>query len=258
MDLLSEVFSYVYLLVILVAMIVAFTWQPRKGKWPLCVFLLLTFLSSFAARLLNILLRMDILTWSDRIEILFVPGWVLSNVSLVFLLWFAFASRRVGAAAVSYVAEIPSAGADVTLEGVDPKLVGIGGWLILPAIGLVLGGVLSVVGLAISVANYEWLVDQGYDAYFGVSICIDFGMFIFLLVAAVLFFGKKRSAPGAMIGLMVANIVSSIIVTTVAFGTHEEQLVLLSAKSLASGIVSAAIWIPYFCVSKRVKATFVN
>ncbi len=141
---------------------------------------------------------------------------------------------------------------------VDPKLVGIGGWLIFLSIGLVLGGILSIVGIIMGVATFAKVAEAGYGGYFGLNIVIQIGMFIYLIVAASRFFGKKKSAPGTMIGLMVAGIATGILTTMVAFGANAEAFEVEEIKALVKQVIGAAIWIPYFRTSKRVAATFTN
>jgi hypothetical protein len=106
---------------------------------------------------------------------------------------------------------------------------GIGGWLILPAIGVVLTPIAGLAGMvaALSTAPFQ--------------ACLSGGLGIYGLICAVTFFQRKRNAPMLMIGLYIANAVVGM--------------------SMGSGIRSvglATVWIAYFLRSERVKRTFVR
>jgi len=143
-------------------------------------------------------------------------------------------------------------------EAVDEKLAGIGGWLILPAIGFVLGPVVGVVALVISLGLYPDVASAGFGEVFALELAVLAGLLGFTIYAAVLFFGKKRNAPRTIIALFVVSIVSSGILLAVEVAAGAEDFALESGKQLVRDIIGAAIWIPYFNVSKRVKATFVK
>ena len=135
--------------------------------------------------------------------------------------------------------------------------VGIGGWLILPAITLILGVIISVIGLGMSFEAYPHVVRAGYGGYFALNIMIDIGLFVYLLIATVLFFRKKASAPAAIIGLMITQIITSTVLLVIALGAEASDFAIEDGKALFRSIVGSAIWIPYFRISQRVKATFV-
>ena len=132
----------------------------------------------------------------------------------------------------------------------------IGGWLILPAISLILGGVLSVIGILVALALASDLPSR-YQGIFALNVMFDVGLTAFLVYAAVRFFGKRRNAPAIMIGLMSAGIVANGLLIAMNLGADAELFAIESGKALVRGIIGAAIWIPYFLVSKRVKRTFV-
>lgn len=132
----------------------------------------------------------------------------------------------------------------------------IGGWLIFPAIGLILGGILSVVGIMMSLGIAADLPSR-YQGVFAFNILVDIGLTIFLIYAAVRFFGKKRNAPATIIALMLIGIGANGLLLAINAGADAEPFAIEYGKALAKGIIGAAIWIPYFLVSKRVKRTFV-
>jgi hypothetical protein len=86
-----------------------------------------------------------------------------------------------------------------TTETVDEKLVGIRGWLILPAIGFVLGAVIGVVGLIASIGMYSDVARAGFGGLYALELIVLTGLIGFLIYAAILFFKKKKEAPRIII-----------------------------------------------------------
>jgi hypothetical protein len=164
-------------------------------------------------------------------------------------------------------------------EGVDaaparPPVSGIGGWLLLPLIGLFIApcvwGFVLVQYVALALNPQVGAVFGNPDSphYFpGWSFFIasvttaSLVLVVFTVWLLVDFFRKKRRVPKLMILLLCAGVVLS-------FGFHLFMLqappVLASstsswgAKGIVQSLLAAAIWIPYFLKSERVANTFVN
>lgn len=124
--------------------------------------------------------------------------------------------------------------------------VGIGGWLVLPAINVVLQPLLALpfAGLLVVLASPHERGHAGLPAAFAFAL---YGLFA--LVVAVFFFGKRRLAPVLYIIMVLINVAVAVLGTS-SLAT--------SSDSVLRAVVGAAIWIPYFLLSKRVKATFVH
>ncbi len=134
----------------------------------------------------------------------------------------------------------------------------IGGWLVLPAIGLVLGPIISVVSLIAAMALFSDVEASGYGGIYQLELLVQLGLLAFLIYAAMRFFGKKSNAPSTIITLLIASLVASAGLLVIELSAGAEEFAIESGKQLVRDVIWAAIWIPYFRVSKRVKATFVN
>ncbi len=145
-----------------------------------------------------------------------------------------------------------------SIEAEDQALVGIGGWLILPAIGFVLGPIIGVIGLIAALGMYSDVANAGYGGIYALEILVIVGLFCFMVYAASLFFRKKSNAPRTIITLLIVSIIASIALLVIELGAGAEVFAVETGKQLVRDVIGAAIWIPYFRVSKRVKATFVN
>ena len=143
-------------------------------------------------------------------------------------------------------------------EDVDAKLAGIGGWLILPAIGLVLGPIIGVIGLIAAFGMYSKVERAGYGGIYALELMVVLGFLVFTIYAAVLFFQKKRNAPRTIIILLVASIAASVVLLVIELGAEAEVFAIETGKQLVREIIGASIWVPYFRASERVKATFIN
>lgn len=143
---------------------------------------------------------------------------------------------------------------------------GIGGWLILPAIGLVISPFMSlhgifIVDLPVLFGDRYSAFLNGHPAFSGLLVFEIMGNAIFLAGAVglnFLLYKKKRIFPICMIAYFAINFF-------LLLADHLATRALLPSTDSNSGtmavvraFVGAAVWIPYFLVSRRVKATFMN
>jgi hypothetical protein len=149
-------------------------------------------------------------------------------------------------------------GTNTTTKEADPRLAGIRGWLVLPAIGLVLGPILGVVSLVIGFALYSDVADAGWGVLYAVEMVVELVLVVFTVYAATRFFQMKRDAPFIIILLLISALVVYGGMLLIELGVGADDFAQETGKILVRCFVSAAIWIPYFKISKRVKATFVN
>jgi transglutaminase-like putative cysteine protease len=155
---------------------------------------------------------------------------------------------------------------------VDENLQGIRGWLILPAIGVVVAPLRLFVDFAQSVPtyaadNWAFLTTAGSTAYHAMwapvllyELGANLAQIVFSLLLAVLFFKKRSSAPlvyvGFLCGVVIVQITDFALAKTIpaaatAIGPQDWS-------SLTRIVASLVIWGAYFLSSRRVKATFVN
>ena len=152
----------------------------------------------------------------------------------------------------------PNALTEPVAGSVDPKLVGIGGWLILWAVAFALGPIAGVVALVMALGLYSDVSAAGFGGVFALELMVLVGLLGFFIYAATLFFRKKRKAPKIIVNLLVLSLVASVLLLVIELLAGAEEFAIESARQLVRDVIAAAIWIPYFRVSKRVKATFVN
>jgi len=162
----------------------------------------------------------------------------------------------------------------------DQELVGIDGWLILPALSLLSGIIFPIIGvvglLSPSSAFSTWaqassgiipltkaFSEAGLTSINVIVIVLFLFQYFLSIYAAALFFRKQRKTPTVIITLIAVGLLVSGTVVTILM-TYERVLPFSAPEmapyvfGLIGGLISAAIWIPYFRLSKRVKATFVR
>jgi hypothetical protein len=157
--------------------------------------------------------------------------------------------------------------------------VGIGGWLILPIIHLVLNAGLILFYLAKGFAKgfANGLAEGAPQAATapappvefspGVDFAMALSLFSLLIVAyavfcLIQFFRKKKSVPRLMIVFYILLLVlvgaSYYLVTQFPELPHSPKMVGEATMGIVRTVIAVAIWIPYFLVSVRVKNTFVR
>ncbi|MBL8257814.1 MAG: DUF2569 domain-containing protein [Pseudoxanthomonas mexicana] len=148
---------------------------------------------------------------------------------------------------------------------------GLGGWLILPMIGLALT-VLKILGyfgnqVAPMVADgtYDLLTTPGSELYHPLwlpLLLLEGGgngvLLVMALVAICLYFMRSRWFPRMHITFMLTNAV--LLLVLFFFGAKIPALMeahdVQAVSDMTRGLVGAAIWVPYMLTSKRVRNTF--
>jgi transglutaminase-like putative cysteine protease len=150
------------------------------------------------------------------------------------------------------------------------RLNGIGGWLILLAIGQILLPLRfikpswDVVFATMNTTSWRSLTDPigpSYNAWWAPALLFELffnvGAFLFSVLLVALFFTKKaawrRAFAVFLIFVLLGAILDTVLVDRIPSAAEP---VLTSLLGLAPIAVAAAIWIPYVSVSKRVHATF--
>jgi hypothetical protein len=161
--------------------------------------------------------------------------------------------------------------ADAPPAVAGPK--GIGGWLLLPVIGLFVFPVRILISLATEyLPIFEkglWaaLTTPGSKAYhplwgplLAYEIFFNLAFLVFDLVLLYLLFTKSYRFPKMFIGFAVLNLL--FVVSDAVLGYQipavVEQGTEQMMKEIGRSFGLVAIWVPYFLVSKRVKNTFVR
>jgi hypothetical protein len=155
-------------------------------------------------------------------------------------------------------------------EAVAASPRGIGGWLLLVALGLVAQPFRLVSTMAQTYApldadTWRQLTTPGMQAYhpmWGPLLTFEIAGNIVLVIGSVvllfLFFAKKRIFPRAVVMFMVASLIflaaDELLGNMIPDITSDHK----SITEIIRYALTAAIWIPYFLTSKRVKATFVR
>ncbi len=171
-------------------------------------------------------------------------------------------------------ASLPALAPAATSSDVVPPLAGprgLGGWLVLVAIGLFLRPVLRLYVLqqdwtCFTVGRWYDLTNPSGALYNPLWAPYQFYLIISsLLVAAasvllvILFFQHRRRFPALFIGLLVLDALSVIatVIFTRALSTQTEQSVGTDVPgAVTQAVVGCSVWIPYMLSSRRVRNTF--
>jgi hypothetical protein len=149
---------------------------------------------------------------------------------------------------------------------------GIGGWLLLVAVGVCLTPVRIAAELVKGLRPLEpttWhaVTTPGTRAYhplFGPLIVgelvVNAALLIWAGVLVYLFFTRRRSFPVAMIAFMITRVVAQVADAGVALMIPAAAARMGPAAygGIASGVLVALIWVPYLIRSRRVELTFVR
>ncbi len=151
---------------------------------------------------------------------------------------------------------------------------GLGGWLVLPAIGLVLRPLALLFNLRRVLNTYFdqriWITymspeSAAYHPATGGMIQFELAgnlsLIAFSLLAAILFFQCRRSLPTVIIAMLATtplfllsdHLLCDQFEIGTSGGVNSQTL-----QNIYQAAGAALLWIPYFLLSKRVKATFVR
>ena len=193
-------------------------------------------------------------------------NWLLVLVTLVTVTVAGYAAIKVGRKR----SEVPP-----LLVEINPELTGIGGWLILVAIGVTLRPLVLLGQLALGSHDsfnqdvWEAMTIPGRDSYqaaLAPLIITETAGNLLLLIGSVLvlvlFYRRQRSFPVTFIVLLAFSAV--FLVFDVWAGSHllkhetttKPGLMGQEVRNAIQSVAQALIWIPYLLVSRRVKATF--
>ena len=161
----------------------------------------------------------------------------------------------------------------VGTEGKQQHPSGLGGWLILVAIGLVISPLrLGAMILQIFVPVFTdgtWgiLTTPGSELYHALwapllifELLGNLGFIVAYIVLAILFFRKSRFFPKTYITIAVLNLFFIFLDAWLGSLVLQDEPMFdpETAREIGRSLVAFAVWVPYMVVSKRVENTFVS
>src|SRR5574341_1139919 len=161
----------------------------------------------------------------------------------------------------------------ISQEEVTQKYDKIRGWLILVAIGLVLGPIrlfsfiLKDILPAFEKETWAIISTPGTEVYHPMfapliigEVIINVLFLIFSIAVAILFFQRKKIVPKLIIILyltyLVFLVVDYFVSDLIPFVAAQDDSD--TERQIIQAFFITAIWVPYFIKSKRVKGTFVR
>ena len=163
----------------------------------------------------------------------------------------------------------------------DPSqntLEGIGGWLVLPLLGLILTPLRQLRTLVVDIlpafeaGTWEALTSQDSTAYsswwapyFIVSAVVAVAMAVWAVLLIVLFLGRKRQLPTVISIFYLAGVLAAAfeLISSLMLDAELPELgigatVATAVAGVVGTSIGSAIWIAYFFRSVRVRNTFVR
>ncbi|MBL0162557.1 MAG: DUF3857 domain-containing protein [Xanthomonadales bacterium] len=151
----------------------------------------------------------------------------------------------------------------------DNSPLGLGGWLVLPGIGLIAS---PIVALFTLYSNHDaWAADTwgslttfgnpGYHAMWAPALLFELimqlGVFAISILVAILFFRRRSSLPRIYIGFQIAASAQLLVDQLLVNAIPQAAAQSTGGPQLIGGLIGTAIWIMYFIHSVRVRNTFV-
>ncbi|MEX0422649.1 DUF2569 domain-containing protein [Providencia rettgeri] len=149
------------------------------------------------------------------------------------------------------------------------ELEGIGGWLILPMLGIILSLIIlpfSIYEQNAQVIEY-WieLTDPQSSSFIPLfkeliyfEVLGNVILYATLLFLSYVFFTKKKLTIKIYIFFQIFSLVLTVTDIILASILLDLEVEASDIKDIFRALIACAIWIPYFLVSRRVKNTFVN
>jgi len=122
------------------------------------------------------------------------------------------------------------------------KTMGIGGWLILSIIQLIIYFVMTTIMMFDNIAIYE------VNGFLIMLVVMDGITIILSFLCLMLIFFKQKMAIGSVISFHVINIIFAIVIAV--FANYYWDIL--------SPLIVGTLWIAYYLKSERVKNTLVN
>lgn len=138
-------------------------------------------------------------------------------------------------------------------------LSGIGGWLILPLIGLFYT-VFATLKQIKDNFSMRWDILERYAYIIDLSIFFNIIIWVLAVYSIVLFFRKSRNLPKIYIAFLVTNLIltilSAYILESSWLGLNETAY--NSGQEIGRALIWLIVWWVYMKISVRVKNTFIN
>jgi hypothetical protein len=135
----------------------------------------------------------------------------------------------------------------------------IGGWLILPALGIVAAPIADGYSLY-SVIDTWGEAAPAFRPLLGFEGVFSAAMIGFELFVAVAFFQRRASAPNLVIAWLVARLLGSLVdygwLSTILTGPQASTTMANVATGMIRTLIATALWASYFRKSVRVQQTF--